>query len=95
VKCQPLSCFLLAGGIVWAGFSDSCVLVGALIAVLWMVLERLISLEVQLVMIQGRRLKNRRARNKGIKMSINQENHCETLFPRGFQQSSTTLLLFF
>jgi hypothetical protein len=31
-------------------FSDSCgVLVGALIAVFWMVLERLVSLEVQLV----------------------------------------------
>jgi hypothetical protein len=29
--------------------SDSCILVGALIAVLWMVLERLISLEVQVV----------------------------------------------
>jgi hypothetical protein len=32
-----------------AGSSGSCVLVGALIALLWTVLERLISLEVQLV----------------------------------------------
>jgi hypothetical protein len=32
-----------------AGSSGSCVLVGALIAVLWTVLERLIFLEVQLV----------------------------------------------
>jgi hypothetical protein len=32
-----------------AGSSGSCVLVGALIAVLWMILERLISLEAQLV----------------------------------------------
>jgi hypothetical protein len=71
--------------------SDSCVLVGALTAVLWMVLERLISLEVQLVMIQGRKIKNRRARNIGITMSISQENHCE-MFPRGFQESSTSLL---
>jgi hypothetical protein len=37
------------GALYGAGSSGSCVLVGALIAVLWMVLERLISLEVQLV----------------------------------------------
>jgi hypothetical protein len=43
------SCFLLAGGIVWGRILGSCVLVGALRAVLWMVLERLVSLEVQLV----------------------------------------------
>jgi hypothetical protein len=43
------SCFLLAGSIAWAGSSGSFVLVGALIAVLWIVLERLIFLEVQLV----------------------------------------------
>jgi hypothetical protein len=73
--------------------SDSCVLVGAIIAVLWMVLKRLISLEVQLVMIQGKKLKNRRARNKGISMSIGRENHCE-MFPTGFQGSSTSLLHF-
>jgi hypothetical protein len=29
--------------------SDSCIIVGALIAVLWTVLERLVSLEIQLV----------------------------------------------
>jgi hypothetical protein len=51
------------------------------------VLERLISLEVQLVMIQRRKLKNRRARNIGIRMGISQENHCEMLFLRGFQES--------
>jgi hypothetical protein len=55
--------------------SDSCILVGALIAVLWTVLERLIALDVQLVMMQGRKLKNRRARNTGIRMGIGQENH--------------------
>jgi hypothetical protein len=38
------------GALYGAGSSDSCgMLVGALIAVLWMVLERLVSLEVQLV----------------------------------------------
>jgi hypothetical protein len=38
------------GALYGAGSSDSCgVLVGAFTAVLWMVLERLISLEVQLV----------------------------------------------
>jgi hypothetical protein len=68
--------------------------VGALIAVLWTVLERLISLEVQLVMIQGRKLKNRRARNIGITMGIGQENHCEMLFPRGFQESSPFFSVF-
>jgi hypothetical protein len=75
--------------------SDSYgILVGALIAVLWMVLKSLISLEVQLVMIQGRKLKNRRARNIGIMMGISQENHYEMLFPRRFQESSTSLLHF-
>jgi hypothetical protein len=69
--------------------------VGALIAVLWTVLERLISLEVQLVMIQRRKLKNRRARNTGIRMGIGQENQCEMLFPRGLQESSNSLLHFF
>jgi hypothetical protein len=68
--------------------------VEALIAVLWMVLERLISLEVQVVIIQGRKLKNRRARNMGITVGISQENHREMLFPRGFQESSTFLLRF-
>jgi hypothetical protein len=61
---------------------------------LWTVLERLIPLEVQLVMIQGRKLKSRRARNIGITMGISQENHCEVLFPRGFQESSTSFLCF-
>jgi hypothetical protein len=37
------------GALYGAGSSGSCILVGALIAVLWMVLKRLISLEVQLV----------------------------------------------
>jgi hypothetical protein len=74
--------------------SDSRILVGALIAVLWTVLEKLISLEVQLVMILGRKLKNRRERNIGITMGISQENHCEMLFPRGFQESSTSLFHF-
>jgi hypothetical protein len=37
------------GALYGAGSSGSCVLVGALTAVLWMVLERLIFLEVQLV----------------------------------------------
>jgi hypothetical protein len=41
--------------------------VGALISVLWMVLERLISLEVQLVIIQGRKLKNGRGRNIALR----------------------------
>jgi hypothetical protein len=45
-------------------------------------------------MIQGRELKNRRARNIGIRMGIGQENHCEMLFPRGFQESSNSLLHF-
>jgi hypothetical protein len=52
------------GALNGARSSYSCVLVGALTAVLWTVLERLIPLEVQLVMIQGRKLKNRRARNR-------------------------------
>jgi hypothetical protein len=43
------SCFLLVGGVVGAGCSGSCVLVGALRAVSWTVLERLVSLEIQLV----------------------------------------------
>jgi hypothetical protein len=43
------SCSLLAGALYGAGSSGSCVLVGALIAVLWTVLERLVFLEVQLV----------------------------------------------
>jgi hypothetical protein len=74
---------------------DSCgVLERTLIAVLWMVLERFISLEVQLVMIEGRKLKNRRARNIGIRMGIGQENHCQMLFPRGFQESSISHLHF-
>jgi hypothetical protein len=37
-------------------------------------------------MIQERKLKNKRARNIGIMMGINQEDHCEMLFPRGFQE---------
>jgi hypothetical protein len=57
---------------------------GALIAVFWMVLEKLISLEEQLVMIQGKKLKNKRVRNIVIIMGIGQENHCEMLFSRGF-----------
>jgi hypothetical protein len=40
------SCFLLAGGIVCGRILSSCILVGALIAVLWLVLERLIYREV-------------------------------------------------
>jgi hypothetical protein len=43
------SCFLWQGVLYGAGSSGSCVLVGTFIAVLWMVLERLVSLEVQLV----------------------------------------------
>jgi hypothetical protein len=35
-------------------------------------------------MIQGRKLKNRRARNIGIRMGIGQENHYEMLFSKGF-----------
>jgi hypothetical protein len=31
-------------------------------------------------MIQGKKLKNRRARNIGIRMGISQENHCKMLF---------------
>jgi hypothetical protein len=38
-------------------------------------------------MIQGRKLKNRRARNIGIRTGIGQENHCEMLFPKGYQVS--------
>jgi hypothetical protein len=37
------------GALYGAGSSGSCILVGALIAVFWIVMERLISLEVQLV----------------------------------------------
>jgi hypothetical protein len=48
-KRQPLSYFLLAGGIVWGRILRLLCPGGAFIAVLWMVLERLISLEVQLV----------------------------------------------
>jgi hypothetical protein len=44
------NCFLLAGGVVWAGSSGSCgVLDGAFTVVFRAVLERLVSLEVQLV----------------------------------------------
>jgi hypothetical protein len=82
------------GALYGARSSDSCILVGALTAVFWTVLERLISLEVQVVMIQERKLKNRSTRNVGIRMGIGQENHCEMLFPRGFQESSTSLLCF-
>jgi hypothetical protein len=93
ISLLPTSC--RQGELYGARSSDSySILVGALIAVLWMVLERLISLEVQLVMIQGRKLKNRRARNIGIMMGISQENHCEMLFPRRFQESFTSLLHF-
>jgi hypothetical protein len=41
------SCFLLAGGVVWGRILRLLCPGGAPIAVLWMVLERLISLEVQ------------------------------------------------
>jgi hypothetical protein len=59
---------------------ESCgVLVGALTAVLWTVLERLISLEVQLVMIQGRKLKNRRARNAGWALARRTSVKCYSL----------------
>jgi hypothetical protein len=48
VSLLAASCW--QGALYGAGSSDSCgMLVGALIAVLWMVLERLVSLEVQLV----------------------------------------------
>jgi hypothetical protein len=36
-----------------------------------------------------------RARNIGIRMGISQENHCEMLFPRGFQETSKSLFHFF
>jgi hypothetical protein len=45
-------------------------------------------------MIQGRKLKNMRARNMGIRMGISKENHCEMLLPRGFQEASNSLLYF-
>jgi hypothetical protein len=45
------------------------------------------------LMIQGRKLKNMRTRNIGIRMGISQENHYE-MFPRGFQESSNSLLHF-
>jgi hypothetical protein len=45
-------------------------------------------------MIKGRKLKNRTARNIGIRMGISQENHCEMLFPRGFQESSNSFFCF-
>jgi hypothetical protein len=45
-------------------------------------------------MIQGRKLKSKRSRNIGIRMGIGQENHCEMLFPRQFQESSNSLLHF-
>jgi hypothetical protein len=104
-KHQPLAASCWQGALYGARSSDSCgVLVGAFIAVLWMVLERLISLEVQWVKLlisnrdmqydTGRKLKNRKARNIGIRMGIGQEHHCEMLFPRGFQESSTSLLHF-
>jgi hypothetical protein len=35
-------------------------------------------------MTQGRKLKNRRARNISTRMGIGQENHCKMLFSRGF-----------
>jgi hypothetical protein len=44
-------------------------------------------------MTQGRKLKNGRARNIGIRTGIGQENHCE-MFPRGFQEPSNSLLHF-
>jgi hypothetical protein len=40
-------------------------------------------------MIQGRKLKNRRARNIGIRMGIGQENHCEMLFLDNFKSLPT------
>jgi hypothetical protein len=43
------SCFLLSGGIVWGRILRLLCPGGGLIAVLWTVLERLVSLEVQLV----------------------------------------------
>jgi hypothetical protein len=47
---SPLAASCWQGALYGARPSDSCgILVGALTAVLWMVLERLISLEVQLV----------------------------------------------
>jgi hypothetical protein len=45
------------------------------------------------LMIQGRKLKNMRTRNIGIRMGISQENHCE-MFPGRFQESSNSLLCF-
>jgi hypothetical protein len=45
-------------------------------------------------MMQGRKLKNRKARNVGIRMGFSQENHCEMLFPRQFQESSNSHLCF-
>jgi hypothetical protein len=45
-------------------------------------------------MIQRRKLKNKKARNIGIRIGIGQENHCEMLFPRQFQESSNSLLSF-
>jgi hypothetical protein len=45
-----LNCFLLAGALYGAGSSGSCgVLDGAFTLVFWVVLERLVSLEAQLV----------------------------------------------
>jgi hypothetical protein len=46
---DPLAASGWWGALYGAGSSGSCVLVGALIGVLRMVLERLVSLEVQLV----------------------------------------------
>jgi hypothetical protein len=46
---DPLAASSWWGALYGAVSSGSCVLVGALIAVLWTVLEKLISLEVQLV----------------------------------------------
>jgi hypothetical protein len=44
-------------------------------------------------MIRGRKLKSRTARNIGIRMGIGQENHCEMLFPRQFQEPSNIIII--
>jgi hypothetical protein len=108
-KHRSLSCFLLAGGLrlLWRpGWGLHSSFSGQLwrgwypcrynwlnfwLAVADMWSKRILC---TVLMIQGRKLKNMRARNIGIRMGIGQENHCEMLFPRGLQESSNSLLHF-
>jgi hypothetical protein len=44
--------------------------------------------------MNNKKIKIKKKRIIGIRMGIGQENHCEMLLPRGFQESSNTLFHF-